>query len=367
MSSESAVKSFHKLFPNLKVISAPFENGIFGFDTPAPTLSRDFIAAYQQSLQCLQVRAISWTRSAPQSFCELTCMTVDNSTNVRLSEKTYPSLRSLKTGAGIEKLTRYLPAKLLRLEFSVKNIIKIGKADFAANLTHLRLNVLCSNLSSDLSFPNLRSLILKGEVSWNSKMSSLMRNLTTHLKAPKLKYLGIFSYYCRLVELVFVFSDIFCFFRNGRDTEPVIKFLTKCAATGRTGSLPVRPAIRKHQLDMVLKTQPNIKMLYWKHFSIKSEILKKLLRLRSLRIFGSEICPKQRESLRKFFQAPLMHQLTHFHAITCSRWTSGDEKISDVVEQEINKLEERQLKVATLNGYMQDVFMHQLKLLKLCC
>ena len=197
MSNESAVKSFHKLFPNLKVISAP-------------TLSRDFIAAYQQSLQCLQVRAISWTRSAPQSFCELTCMTVENSTNVRLSEKTYPSLRSLKTGPGIEKLTRFLPAKLLRLECSVKNIIKIGKADFAANLTHLRLNVLIPNLSSDLSFPNLRSLIVKDDVCSNE--ITLILNLTTHLKAPKLKCLGIFSYYSRLVELLLLFFLTFCSF-----------------------------------------------------------------------------------------------------------------------------------------------------------
>lgn len=178
MSNNDAKAAFYKLFPNLKVI------------TIQTSLGKDFISPYQQSLECLHVVSLNWTRSGPESFERITCMAMDDATGNRISKKTFPSLKSLTTGPGIEFFIRSLPSHLTRLHCSVISIIKIGNADFASNLTHLRMDIVRCGLSSTFSFPNLKSLVIKDASGF--KIIEMTSVMATHMKVPKLKSLGLF-------------------------------------------------------------------------------------------------------------------------------------------------------------------------------
>lgn len=202
MSDPAAIKSFHKLFPNLTVIKAA-------------DVSRDFLAPYAHKLQCLNLMSIKWTRTAPQVFDNVTCLNVCETANIRLSAKTFPRLKSLiavtwgrnTRNPGIESLLRGLPAALIRLECCARSMDRIGTADFAIHLTHVRIQLLEKwVLTKDLILPSLKSLVLINDPDHNH--SELLQALVLHLKVPKLQAFGLFLFETRsvLIRVLFLLS-----------------------------------------------------------------------------------------------------------------------------------------------------------------
>lgn len=352
LGSESCKSSFMHLFPRLKVISAP-----------NATMAWNMITGYQNTLTCLTIDSVSWSRTEPAVFPHLTCLSVRDVESIRWTSKTFPNLVSLRTESCIDQtqVIDLLPASLQRLHCHLMNMNRLLRLNVAKNLTHLRLTLSVKRntfrAGHQLSFPSLKFLCIHDENEWIDSPSHLITVLSQQLLVPQLQWLCI-SGPRTSYELA--------------DMRQLMSHLPPLHAVGVDYySNPVE------FIDILHEFQPDISILYSSIFSDADfdkgkETYDKLCKFASLNVFGSALLrlfsPRNQQNFVNFLEHHFANQLKELEVvdgIPLNNDVYEYSSLPDPVCKEMDRLKHNQLHVFSVeSGSLSDAFIMRMNLMQ---